>query len=243
MRVPTVGAWRSLVAHLHGVQGVGGSNPLAPTNQISLFGPGVPGRGLLPRKKIRHTTEGRVGMRKNLLWIVIALAAASVAWAASQVRYASSYAQDRAEIDDLFSRYLFALDWQDPQMYGDVFTPDGVLVWAGGTVNGRAAIVQEMRNARLADERTNASTPALPPFKRRHFVSNFVVRIEGDRATARSLWFEFNNDNAERRPYVGAYGHLEDELRRVNGRWLIARHQVFNEQRENMRAGSANPAW
>ena len=26
-----IGAWRSLVAHLHGVQGVGGSNPLAPT--------------------------------------------------------------------------------------------------------------------------------------------------------------------------------------------------------------------
>jgi hypothetical protein len=26
-----VGAWRSLVAHLNGVQGVGGSNPLAPT--------------------------------------------------------------------------------------------------------------------------------------------------------------------------------------------------------------------
>jgi hypothetical protein len=29
-----IGAWRSLVAHLHGVQGVGGSNPLAP---ISLY--------------------------------------------------------------------------------------------------------------------------------------------------------------------------------------------------------------
>lgn len=26
-----VGAWRSLVAHLHGVQGVGGSNPPVPT--------------------------------------------------------------------------------------------------------------------------------------------------------------------------------------------------------------------
>ena len=32
MFVSEVGAWRSLVAHLHGVQGVGGSNPLAPTN-------------------------------------------------------------------------------------------------------------------------------------------------------------------------------------------------------------------
>ncbi len=27
-----VGTWRSLVAHLNGVQGVGGSNPLVPTN-------------------------------------------------------------------------------------------------------------------------------------------------------------------------------------------------------------------
>ncbi len=30
--ITVFGAWRSLVAHLHGVQGVGGSNPLAPTN-------------------------------------------------------------------------------------------------------------------------------------------------------------------------------------------------------------------
>ena len=29
-----VGAWRSLVAYLNGVQRVGGSNPLAPTNKI-----------------------------------------------------------------------------------------------------------------------------------------------------------------------------------------------------------------
>jgi hypothetical protein len=27
-----IGVWRSLVAHLHGVQGVGGSNPLTPIN-------------------------------------------------------------------------------------------------------------------------------------------------------------------------------------------------------------------
>lgn len=103
--------------------------------------------------------------------------------------------------------------------------------------------MQELRNARAADERANAETPSLRPFKRRHFVSNFVVRVDGDRATVRSLWFEFNNDNADRRPYLGAYGHLEDTLQRVDGRWLIARHQVFNEQREGMTAAGANPAW
>jgi hypothetical protein len=189
------------------------------------------------------TTRRGIIVRRTLCFAVSAVLLAGAVWGATRAAYDSNYAQDRAEIDDLLARYLFALDWQDPEMYGNVFTEDGVLVWAGGTVNGRQAIVQEMRNAKAADDRANAATPTLRPFKRRHFISNFTVRIEGDRATARSLWFELNNDGADRRPYVGAYGHLNEELRRVNGRWLIARHQVFNEQRENMAAGSANPAW
>jgi hypothetical protein len=31
--LPEIGAWRSPVAHLHGVQGVVGSNPIAPTGK------------------------------------------------------------------------------------------------------------------------------------------------------------------------------------------------------------------
>ena len=34
----TVGVWRSLVAHCHGVSGVVGSNPITPTNQIFTLG-------------------------------------------------------------------------------------------------------------------------------------------------------------------------------------------------------------
>lgn len=182
-------------------------------------------------------------MQRMVIGVIGALLFAALGWTASQAFQGHSYAQDRAEIDELFARYLFALDWQDPELYGSVFAPDGVLVWAGGTVNGREAIVQELHNARAADQRAHDAEPSLRPFRRRHFVSNFALKIDGDRATARSLWFEFNNDGPDRRPYVGAYGHLEDELRRVDGQWLIARHQVFNEQREGMTAGDANPAW
>jgi hypothetical protein len=178
-----------------------------------------------------------------LLAFVGGLAVAGLVFAATGARYNNDYARDRAEIDDLLSRYLFALDWQEPEQYASLFTEDGALVWAGGTVNGRKAIVAEVRNMRAADARTNSETPGLRPFRRRHFASNFVLSIEGNRATVRTYWFEFNNDNAERRPYLGSYGHLEDELRRVDGRWLIARHQVFNEQRPQMAAGPANPAW
>ena len=47
----SVGAWRSLVAHLHGVQGAGGSNPLAPTIFLSTGRPHVCPRSIvsLPR--------------------------------------------------------------------------------------------------------------------------------------------------------------------------------------------------
>lgn len=182
-------------------------------------------------------------MQRKATLFLAAVLVAGVTWAATTFTYDRNYARDRAEIDDLLARYLFALNWQDPELYASLFTEDGVLVWAGGTVNGRAAIAEEIRNARAADERANASTAPLRPFRRRHFASNFVLRVEGDRATVRTYWFEFNNDNPERRPYLGAYGHLEDDLRRVGGRWFIARHQVFNEQREAMAAGPVNPAW
>jgi hypothetical protein len=33
--LPCIGTWRRLVAHLNGVQGVGGSNPLVPTRNIN----------------------------------------------------------------------------------------------------------------------------------------------------------------------------------------------------------------
>ena len=38
-----------------------------------------------------------------------------------------SYAEDRAEIEDLMARYLFAMDWGDFDAYAATFTEDGVL--------------------------------------------------------------------------------------------------------------------
>ena len=52
---------------------------------------------------------------------------------------AIQYAADRAEIEDLQARYMFALDWQDGAAYASTFAEDGVLDWAGGIVQGRAA--------------------------------------------------------------------------------------------------------
>jgi hypothetical protein len=51
----------------------------------------------------------------------------------------SSHVEDRAQIDDLQARYLFALDFHDPQLSGSTFTPDGILDYGEGDVKGREA--------------------------------------------------------------------------------------------------------
>jgi hypothetical protein len=182
-------------------------------------------------------------MKKIAGAIFGAVLLAGVVWGAARTVYDNNYARDRSEIEDLQSRYMFALDFHDPETYASTFTPDGVLVWAGGTVTGRQAIVDEMKEAREVDARAAAGMAPVRPPARRHFISNVVLQIDGDRATGRAFWFEFNNDMRDRRPYLGAYGHYQDELRKVDGRWLFSRRQIFNEQRDNMAGPSTNPAW
>ena len=59
--------------------------------------------------------------------------------------YDASYAQDRAEIEDLMARYLFAMDWNDFDSYADCFTEDGALDYARGTTEGRENIRAEAK--------------------------------------------------------------------------------------------------
>lgn len=153
------------------------------------------------------------------------------------------YAADRAGIENLQARYLFALDWQDSEAYASTFTEDGVLDWAGGVVEGRAAIAQEVRGMREQFARREAADAPKRPARLRHFITNVVLDIEGDRATGRAYWFELNNDNRDRRPYVGGYGHYEDEMRKVDGRWLFVRRKIYNEVMDSRAAAPTNPAW
>src|SRR5690606_7904413 len=74
----------------------------------------------------------------------LAAAAAALLLAAApaqaQVDYPPNYAQDRAEIEDLMARYLFAIDYHDWDAYVATFTEDGEIEFASGTFKGRDEI-------------------------------------------------------------------------------------------------------
>lgn len=156
---------------------------------------------------------------------------------------ALAYAADRAAIEDLQARYLFALDWFDAETYGSTFAEDGVLDWAGGIVRGRANIVAECREMRGYFAGFEAAEPGKRPARLRHFITNTTIRVDGDRASSRSFWFEAYNNTMMRAPYFAGYGHYEDELERIDGEWRFTFRKIWNEMMEDRAASWDNPAW
>jgi hypothetical protein len=154
--------------------------------------------------------------------------------------YGGNYANDRAQIEDLLARYLFAMDWGDLAAYGTMFTEDGILDYAGGTARGREAILETVRafKERIGAIYVDADGH---PAKLRHVIAHSVIRVESHRAWVTALWYEMANDGEGGKPRIGTFGTYEDELRKVNGHWLFARRRINNEFLEGRATGAENP--
>jgi hypothetical protein len=151
----------------------------------------------------------------------------------------SSYAEDRAAIEDLQARYLFALDFHDPDLYVSTFTEDGVLDYGSGEVKGRQAIktvIAGMPNPKqVAGKRAGAA---------RHSISNIVIRVDGNKASGRS----YGSTTPTTIPNAAASSMVsdttKDELVKVNGTWLFTKRKIYNEGRDEWAyKGGKNPAW
>jgi ketosteroid isomerase-like protein len=147
-----------------------------------------------------------------------------------------SYADDRAAIEDLMARYLFALDFFDADAYAETFAEDGVLDWAMGTARGREAIRAEASGMKASMAQVFGDDTII-----RHFVTNIAISVEGDRASTRAAWFEAYNNGPEGTPKMGTFGHYEDALERIDGRWRFKRRRIVNEFLEGRKAGPDNP--
>jgi ketosteroid isomerase-like protein len=175
---------------------------------------------------------------------IAALSSAVLAVTASTAFADENYAVDRALVEDLQARYLFALDFRDAEAYARTFTEDGVLDYGAGEIKGRQAIRELIQGMRQREAQARSEdTSGLRPSAGRHNITNIVLEVNGNRARARAYWFHHDNDNPERSSSVTSYGHYEDELERVDDQWLFSRRKIYNEQVADWAATSQNPAW
>ena len=179
---------------------------------------------------------------KKLTLPVLLLASVSV----HAERYPEGYADDRAAIVDLQGRYVMAMDYFDADGYAGVFAEDGVLDWARGLVEGRPAIREFMASGTydLTRGAPDAETPDGKhwPSTVRHLITNQVIEVDGDTATALTYWIQFNNN--EKRDQVAwiLFGSWYDEFKKIDGEWFFTLHRIHNEGNpRTFTAGQENP--
>lgn len=161
---------------------------------------------------------------------ILGLAAAALAGLAPCAALAS-YADDRAEIENLTARYIIALDAGDLDTYASTFTPDGVLIWAGGTEHGRAEIRQGLAGFGTGRKKLPADATERP--RTIHVMTNHRIDVTGDTAKAVAMWMAFTNETPDKTFKVLEFGHYEDELVKTGGHWLFKQRHIFNERISN----------
>ncbi len=144
----------------------------------------------------------------------------------------ASYADDRAEIENLSNRYMVAVDAGDIETVMSTWADDGVLEWVGGVENGKAAIRKAMSNFGGA-RAVNIPEGATSRPRTRHQIINHVIDVNGNIAKTTAYWFAFTNNTPQHDVQILYFGHYEDDLVKQNGHWLFKRRHVYNESESN----------
>ena len=157
----------------------------------------------------------KMGMGLILVGILLA------PWAAAESPSLAARIQRLEDIEEIrvvllnYGRYLDAHDFA---AYSQLFAKDGEWTGGFGSVKGPAAI-QAFMEKNIPGPNTGHTF---------HLLSNFVIEVHGDTATAGSRWTDVT-PNAEKRPAMAQAGRYDDQLVRENGHWKFRRRVAGND--------------
>jgi uncharacterized protein (TIGR02246 family) len=124
--------------------------------------------------------------------------------------------EDKAEIEGVLLDYGRYLDARDFAGYASLFARDGQ--WIGGFGTVPAADIKAFMEKAMGTQNTA---------KNYHLLSNFVITVKGDSATAWSRWAFVVP--GERGAAISQAGRYDDELVRENGRWKFKKRVASND--------------
>jgi uncharacterized protein (TIGR02246 family) len=127
--------------------------------------------------------------------------------------------EDKEEIQNLLLDYGRHLDSRDFAAYSALFAKDGEWVGGFGTAPGGPAGIKAFMEKAMGTQ-PNAA-------KNYHLLSNFVISVNGDNATAWSRWAFVVP--GERGAAIAQAGRYDDTLVRENGKWRFKRRVASND--------------
>ncbi len=129
---------------------------------------------------------------------------------------------DRVAIEDMVVEYYSHLGGDDAGAFEDYFTEDAVFDVNGIVANGRAEI--EAIYAGLGEDESSAGNTE-GVF--RMILSNPVIEVDGDSATASFIWTGISNPAIGEPPVFVEQGREFDRLRKVDGTWKFTHRVVI----------------
>lgn len=151
------------------------------------------------------------------------LAAAAAAWlAAAAPASAASPATlqallDRAQIEDMLVEYYTNLGGAD-QGFGHYYTADGILDVNGIVARGGKEVEDLYKRIAEGSPRPRGVFHML--------LTNLVIGVDGERATADMVWTGIESDTPKSRPHFVEQGREHDELLKQGDRWYF-KHRVI----------------
>ncbi len=138
--------------------------------------------------------------------------------------------EDLEAIRRLLREYGRTLDARNLRGYADLFAVDGEWIGGFGSVKGREAIAPFMEKNMATplpsvEGAVAAAAPARPGPRGVHLMTNEIIEVDGDRATAWSKW-TYITRSADNRPSIALEGHYDDQLVREKGQWKFQRRVV-----------------
>ncbi len=128
--------------------------------------------------------------------------------------------EHRAEIESLLLDSGRHLDARDFGAYAALFTKAGVWIGGGATVAGPANIKARMERTMTGESRMKAY----------HMLSNFVIAVNGETATAQSRWALIVP--GAQGAAISQAGRYDDTLVREDGRWRFLRRTTYTDTPE-----------
>jgi hypothetical protein len=129
--------------------------------------------------------------------------------------------EDREAIRHLLERYIEFNETRDYRGYSRLFASNGEIRLRRGSATGPENIYQFMQSNFGAPLAANSMLRNAA-----HVLSNVIIEVDGDTATARSRWALLSPSKEDGSPRVAQSGFYNDKLVREKGEWKFLQRIV-----------------
>lgn len=133
---------------------------------------------------------------------------------------------DRIQIEDLLTRYYYDLAAGKAHELSGYFTKDALLDVDSTIARGHAEI------SKLYQRPEGSPPPETATAQRRRghmLLTNPVINVDGDKATADIIWTGVMNEGIGKAPSIYEEGREYSELRKIDGKWLISKRCISSD--------------